>query len=270
MSTTTHPLDEFQGPIRSRVGGVFPGERAVFRGQDIHRDLFDIHWVELHFFGVTGQRFTPPQVRVFNAMLAYTSYPDARIWNNRVAALAGSARSTGNLAISAAQAVSEAAIFGRQIDYRALDFLARARAVKERGGDLAELVAADLASYRSIAGFGRPLTARDERMVPMLKLLEEEGLDDGPYLKIAREVEAILLAGRWRFTMNYAGLVAAICGDFGLTPEQHYLAAFPAFLAGMFPCYLEAREKPVGAIMPLDCAGVEYVGPAPRDWLEAE
>src|SRR5574337_1135164 len=94
--------------------------------------------------------------------MTFNSYPDTRIWNNRVAALAGSSRSTGNLALSAGQAISEAAIFGRQIDYRALEFLVRARATKERGDDLEAVVSADLQRYRSIAGFGRPMTARSE------------------------------------------------------------------------------------------------------------
>jgi len=266
MPDVKHPLDDFQGPLRSRVGGIFPGERAVFRGHDIHRDLDDIHWVEMLVFSATGKRYSPGQVKVFNAMMTFTSYPDTRIWNNRVTALTGSARSTGNLAVSAGQAVSEAAIFGRQIDYRALDFLARARAAKDAGQSLADFVAADLARHRSIAGYGRPLTAKDERMGPMLALLEKEGLNDGPYLRLAREVEEILLAGRWRYSMNYAGLVAAIFGDFGLSPEEYYMAAFPVFVAGMIPCYMEAREKPAGAIMPMDCGAVRYVGQGPRPW----
>lgn len=266
MSTASHPLDAFQGPIRSRVGGVRGGEYAIFRGYDIHRDLKDIHWVEMLFFSASGKRFTSAQVRVLNAMMTFTNYPDTRIWNNRVAALAGTARSTGNLATSAGQAISEAAIFGRQIDYRALEFLVRARAAKERGEDLAAMVWADLERHRSIAGFGRPITSKDERMTPLLKLLEREGLSDGPFVSLAREVEAVLLGGRRRLLMNYAGLVAAVCGDFGLTPEQYYLGAFPVFVAGMIPCYLEAREKPVGAIMPLDCGNVAYAGPSPRSW----
>lgn len=268
MSIPSHPLDAFQGPIRSRVGGVRGGEYAIFRGYDIHRDLKDIHWVEMLVFSVTGKRYTPAQVRVFNAMMTFTSYPDTRIWNNRVAALAGSARSTGGLAASAALAVSEAAIFGRQVDYRALDFLARAKAAKDMGEDLGKFVANDLNQHRSIAGFGRPITASDERMIPMVNLLEQEGLNDGPYLRIAREVEAILLSGRWRFSMNYAGLVAAICGDFGLSPDEYVLAAFPVFVAGMIPCYLEAREKPSGAIMALRCEDMSFSGCQARPWLE--
>jgi hypothetical protein len=264
--TATHPLDAYTGPLQSRVGGVVGGERAVFRGYDLHRDLREIHWVELLFFGASGRRFSPSEVRVCNAMMTFTSYPDARIWNNRVAALAGTARSTGNLGLSAAEAISEAAIFGRQVDYRALDFLFHARACHDGGGDLAAFVADHLARHRHVAGFGRPLTAEDERIGPMLALLTEEGFDDGPFLSVARRVGEILQAGRWRYRMNYAGLVAAVCGDFGLTPEQYSLVAFPAFICGMIPCYQEAREKPAGAIMPIPCDAINYNGAPPRRW----
>jgi hypothetical protein len=262
----THPLDAYTGPIRTRMGAAIGGERAVFRGYDLHRDLKDIHWVELLVFGVTGRRLSPSEIRICNALLTFTSYPEPRIWNNRVAALAGSVRTTGTLGVAAASAVSEAAIFGRQIDYRALDFLFRARACSEAGGDLEGFVADDLRCHRSIAGFGRPRINEDERVAPMLALLAEEGFDDGPFLRLARRIEEIHLTGRWRYRMNYAGLAAAVCGDLGLTPEQYSLVSFPAFLCGMFPCYLEAREKPAGAVMPVACGAMKYIGASPRHW----
>jgi hypothetical protein len=262
----SHPLDAFTGPLQTHVGGFVPGERAVFRGYDLHRDLRDIHWVELTLFGITGRRFSPAEVRICNAVLTFTSYPDTRLWNNRVAALAGTARSTGNLAVSAALSVSEGTLFGGQACYKALDFLFRARDCCDRGGDLARFVADHLARHRNVGGFGRPLTERDERIAPMLALLAEEGLDDGPFLRLARRVEGILQAGRWRYRMNYAALAAAIYGDLGLTPDQYYLAVFPAFLCGMLPCYLEAREKPAGAIMPTPCGAINYNGAPSRRW----
>ena len=112
-------LRENVGKVQSRVGGCFMGSHVVFRGKDLHAELGDASWLDLYLFGITGRRFSSAQLRLLEAMWVYTSYPDARIWNNRVAALAGSARSTGNLAISAALAASEAAIFGRGIDLRA-------------------------------------------------------------------------------------------------------------------------------------------------------
>ena len=44
------------GHIKSRMGRFFPGQRVVFRGADLHRDLKGIDWVELYLFGITGRR----------------------------------------------------------------------------------------------------------------------------------------------------------------------------------------------------------------------
>lgn len=261
-----HTLNAYSGPIQTRMGAAVGGERAVFRGYDLHRDLKDIHWVELSLLAVTGRRFSPAEVRICNALLTYTSYPDPRIWNNRVASLAGTSRSTGNLAVSAALAASEGSLFGGQACYQALDFLFGAQAWVDDGGDLATFTGNHLARHRAVAGFGRPRVNRDERIAPILALLAEEGFEDGRFMRLAKQVEEILQAGRWRYRMNYAALAAAVYGDLGLTPEQYYLVAYPAFICGMLPCYIDAREKPAGAIMPISCDAMKYVGTSGRQW----
>jgi len=40
----------------------------------------------------------------------------------------------------------------------------------------------------------------------------------------------------------------------------------PMFLAGMPPCYLEARENNEGALFPLSCDDIHYEGTDPRRW----
>ena len=260
------PLEQHAGRLRTRMGGAFVGQRAVFRGHDLHADLGDMDWLALYVFGITGQRYTPAQIRVLHAIWVYTSYPDARIWNNRVAALAGSARSSGTLAVAAALAVSEAEIYGRGIDIRAADFIQRARQVVASGASLDGCVREELQRHRAIAGYGRPIAAGDERIAPMLRLVEREGLADGPHLQAALAVEKHLQEGRWRLRMNYAALTAALTADMGFTPRQHYQYGFPAFLAGMQPCYIEASEQPAGTLLPLGCDDVAYEGPAARTW----
>lgn len=262
-------LEEQVGRLKTRMGAVFPGERAVFRGLDLHASLKNLDWLELYLFGITGRRFTPQQMRVLHALWIYTSYPDARIWNNRVAALAGTARSTGTLGIVAALAVSEAQIYGRGVDLRASEFLIRARTAVDAGADLAVLVRAELKQQRGIAGYGRPITSADERIAPLMALVREQGLDGGGHLRLAFEVEKILLAGRWRMHMNYAALTAALAADFGLSPYEYYFFGIPAFLAGMPPCYLEAAEKPEGLLFPLPCRMLSYEGAAHRRWRSA-
>jgi hypothetical protein len=164
-------LRENVGRVRSRVGGCFIGSHVVFRDRDLHADLGEASWMDLYLFGITGRRFTAPQLRLLEAIWTYTSYPDSRIWNNRVAALAGSTRSTASLGVSAALAVSEAAIYGRGIDIRASDFLIRTRAHVDAGGELGPWVRRELTERRSLAGYGRPISnRRDERLDPILGL----------------------------------------------------------------------------------------------------
>ena len=261
-------LEQHVGRLVTQMGAFFPGERAVFRGQNLHTTLKDLDWLELYLFGITGRRFTPPQMKVLHAIWSYTSYPDARLWNNRVAALAGTARSTGNLGIAAALAVSEAQIYGRGIDLRASEFFLRAKTHVDAGGNLTELVQAELKQQRGIAGYGRPITSGDERIAPMMSLVREQGLGSGDYLKLAFEIEKILLAGRWRLHMNYGALVAALAVDFGLSPREYYLFMIPAFLAGMPPCYLESVQKPACVLFPLPCRVMLYEGVARRCWQD--
>lgn len=261
-------LRQNAGVMRSRMGGFVPGSHATFRGCDLHADLKDMDWFALYVFGITGRRFSAAQLRLLNAIWSYTSYPDARLWNNRVAALAGSVRSTGNLGVAAALAVSEASIYGRGIDIRAIDFLLRLRRHVDDGGAMIDCARRELDERRSIAGFGRPLTSADERLAPMMVLVRELGFADGPYLRLAGALDETLLAGRWRLRMNYGGLVAALAADLGFSAQEYYLFMFPAFLAGMTPCYIEATERPEGGTFPLDCAQVRYEGVPQRRWAD--
>lgn len=262
-------LRENVGVWKSRMGAFFPGSHAIFRGHDLHAELKDMDWLELYMFGITGRHFSAAQLRLMHSIWTYTSYPDIRLWNNRVAALAGSARSTGTLGVAAALAVSEASLYGGGILTRAIDFLIRTQQQLDEGGSLAECIRVEMAANRIIAGYGRPLTNDDERNQHLLDLARRLGLDQGPYLRLALAIEEFLCAGRWRKKMNYGGLAAALAADLGLSPREFNLYWFPAFLAGMQPCFIEASERPEGALYPMACADIRYEGCAQRPWRGA-
>jgi hypothetical protein len=264
--TSVERLQAAIGHIKSRMGRFFPGERVVFRGTNLHRDLKGIDWVELFLFGITGRRFTRDQVRLLHMIWVHTSYPDARIWNNRVAALAGTARSSSTLAMSAALAVSEAHIYGGGAVFEAISFLINTKARIGAGEALADCVRTHLADYRRIAGYGRPIINGDERIVPTMALAAELGFDKGPHVSLAFEVETYLVASRHRMRMNYAAISAALGADLGLSPQEFSLFMFPVFLAGMPPCYIEASENPEGALFPVPCDGIRYEGVEKRSW----
>ena len=252
----------------TRMGAWFPGERVVFRGQDLHVDLKDMSWMELYLFSITGRRFTGARLKVLNAIWTYTSFPEPRLWNNRVAALAGTARATGALGVVAGMAISEASIYGLRPCIRAIDFLQHAKQHLDTGETLIEVIEEELRRYRSIAGYGRPITRTDERIPYMRTLLRETGMDLGAYVCLASDIETLLQEGRWRWQMNIAALCAAITADMGFTPREHYLFLIPCFVAGMLPCLIEASEKPEGTFFPLRCERLAYEGQPLRRWDE--
>lgn len=259
-------LLENEDRLVTRMGAWFPGERTVFRGKDLHHDFGTAEWMALYLFSVTGRQFNSAQLELMNTMWVFTSYPDPRLWNNRVAALAGTARSTGALALSAALAVSEATVYGRRPDIRTLDFLQRTKAALDRGEPLPALVEAELTRYRVLPGYGRPVVRGDERLDHLMRRAEALGLGRGPYVIIAFDIEQYLRASRRRMQMNYAVLTAAFCADFGFSAREFYLFAFGAFLAGMIPCWSEAAERPEGAFLPLSCQRIAFDGPGRRRW----
>lgn len=259
-----------EGPLRTRAGACFPGERTVFRGCDLHADLKDMDWVELYTFGITGRRFSTQQLKVLQALWTYTSYPDARLWNNRIAALAGSARSTGALGIGAAIAVSEASIYGWQPEMAAADFLVRARQNMDAGASLIAVLEQELQQHRRILGYGRPVAtlAVDERIPAILSRMEHEQIAQGSYLLLAFEIERALLQLGRRLPINYAAVTVAVALDMGLSPRECYLFHLPSFQAGMPPCYQEAAQRPEGATFALRCSQVNYHGPSRRQWQQ--
>lgn len=251
------------------LGAWFPGERVVFRGKDLFHELGDSSWMGLLLYGITGREFNEQQVRLFEGMWTIsTSYPDPRLWNNRVAALAGTARSTSVLGISAANAVSEASIYGRRPDIRCIDFLYRARQKLDAGKSLDSIVRSELKKHKAIFGYGRPIVRTDERIVPLMSLANQLGFADGYFVKLAFDVEKILQKGRWRMHLNIAAFAAGLAADQGLSSREYYQYLILCFSAGAIACNVDTHSKPEGQFFPLRCQRIQYHGAQARSWGE--
>lgn len=252
----------------TKMGAWFPEQgRVIFRGKDLHHDLKDLSWMAMLIYGITGRIPTEDQVRLFEGIWTMcTSYPDPRLWNNRVAALAGTARSTAALGISAATAVSEASIYGRRPDIRAVDFLYRTKRDLDSGAKLDDLVRTELEKYRVIPGFGRPVTRNDERLEILMALAKKLGFANGPYVELVFKVKQVLTQGRFRMQMNVAALGAALTADQGFSARETYHYTLLSFSIGLVACYLDANEKQEGTLFPLRCTRIKYSGISTRQW----
>lgn len=249
------------------IGAWFVGERVVFRGQDLFHELKDTRWMALLIYGITGRMPDEKLVKFFEGMwVLASSYPDPRIWNNRIAALAGTTRSTAYLAIGGATAISEALIYGGRAGIRMIDFLFRTKEKVDEGADLTELVHTEMKQYRGVFGYGRPIISRDERVAQIMSLAKRLGFADGPYIKLAFTIEEILLKERWETYLNIGGAMSALAADQGFSRREVYQIWALCFCVGMSPCYLDAYTKPEGSFFPLRCDRIQYAGKSRRVW----
>ncbi len=156
------------------LGGSIPGERVVVRGKDLFTGLEDFSWLKLLLLMITGREFEDNAVELLDKIWALTiSYPDPRVWNNRIGALAGTVRSTGSLGVSAGAAVSEAKIYGGQANITAIDFI-KERSIRIDSGEILEdIVTGELKTNRAVYGYGRPIIKGDERIGPIKKIMKK-------------------------------------------------------------------------------------------------
>ena len=147
-----------------------------------------------------------------------------------------------------------------------MDFFKRMHKKLDAGADLRQEVINELKIFRAIFGYGRPVAKGDERIKPIMKMARKHGYDKGYYLKLAFDVEKILLSGRWRLNLNAAGILAALCADQGLSVREFAYYMLPCFLAGIVPCYADALSKQEGTFLPLRCSRIEYRGKSIRSW----
>lgn len=238
---------------------------VTFRGHDLLNALEDLSWMDLLMYGITGRRFSPAQLELFQGLWKISaSYPEPRIWNNRVAAFGGSARSTPGLSLAAAIAVTDATIYGQRPMIGVFDFLQRARAARDSGEPLEDFVALELKTHRGVPGYGRPLRSVDERLAPAERLAHRLGMWGGVHTVLAFEVADILKSHR--MGMNVAAIAGGLCADQGLSSQEYYRLTLLAFTAGLIHCEFDAARHPQGALFPLRCDRLRYSGPPRRAW----
>ena len=57
-------LKAYEGPMRTKMGACFPGERTVFRGYDLHAEFKHAEWIDLYIFSITGRRLSQPELKL--------------------------------------------------------------------------------------------------------------------------------------------------------------------------------------------------------------
>ena len=247
--------------VRSSAGGwTFDGNASLY-GYDIHQELVPkLSWMQTIILSVTNRLYSANQARLVEAMFVVTGYPDPRLWCNRVVAFAGTARCPAAASLSAGIASAEARLFGRQADYKAAKTIQKAHHILNEKGEMAmhTYIEEMLKKNRVVYGFGRPLTKIEERNEPIDKMAQILGINDGPHLTTAKNIEKFLK--KWRIIMNYGGYITARLLDLDFKPIEIYRLLILIFYTGLVPCYTDAFESDSGTFLPIACEDILYEG----------
>lgn len=258
-------LQVAQNQLEGALGKAFLSERVVMRGKDLHNELGKQDWLSVMVYAITGREFSANQLRYMNFMWVATSYPDAGIWPNQATALAGTARTTPSLSLVTGLALSEARLYGRKPDRRAMDFFYRAAARVDQGESIEQVIEQEIEQRKVVFGYGRPLVRLDERVAHTLHVIETLGLDTGRHFQLALDTHRYLKRTRG-LSMNIAAISASTMADMGFSTEEYQLFLTLVFVAGMVPCYLDAKRRPEGSFFPISCDNLVYSGVAERSW----
>lgn len=268
---------------QTQLGAWFAGERVVMHGENVLELMNCKSWMEMFLFAITGRLPDEKTARLMDEVLALTGcIPDPRLWNNRVACLTGITRSTPALAVGAATAISDAAIYGFPPTHGAYLLIQELWQLHQAGANLEHLLKTRLALRKNknagqpakgknrkidcLPGYGRPVSMGDERVPPLIKVLEKYAVKNGTFVTFSFTIEKTLQDAGYKLKLNTGGLIAAIAMDQGLSPQEflHYIT--PSFFPGLLASYQDALNHPSGSFFPIRCEQIEYNGHLKRQW----
>lgn len=265
MLMTNSVLNKLHQQYPTQAGLAFLSECSIFRNKNLHTELDSLTWFEFNLFGITGKNFTKNEVEVLNYVWLSTSYADIRIWPNRIAALASTARTTPILSMVGGIASCDAELFVAKPLVSCLSMYRSIHSRLKNGELLNDIILEKINSKKTLFGFGRPITSVDERVPHLVKFIHNKKMDNGDYYKMAFKIEAILKREK-NIQMNIAALYAAICADMGFNEVEMNLFVSLLVYAGMPPCYLDTLKKPPGALLPLKINDVKFTGATAKKW----
>ncbi len=259
--------DKHRGTIRSKKGGWVVGKGVFNHGYSMMKDLVGkVSYMQVVILNATGRL---PQRHIADwceAIHICLSWPDPRIWCNQIGALGGTARTSVVAATTAGILAADAKSYGMKTLLGGVRFIQEAMFDHKNGVSVDEIVKKECAKHRGkphIMGYARPVAKGDERVVAMKRVQKEWGLPDGDHLQLAYQIEKVLLRD-FDESMNINGYMSAFLSDQGYTAEEVYRIFAVLVTSGVTACYIDTRDRPPEAFLPLRCDDIEYTGKPAR------
>ncbi len=259
--------DKHRGTIRSKKGGWVVGKGVFSHGYSMMDELVGkVSYMQVVILNATG-RLPPRQVANWcEAVHICMSWPDPRIWCNQIGALGGTVRASVVAATTAGNLAADAKLYGTKTVVKGMGFIQAALAYFKSGITVDEIVKNECVKHRgkpNIMGYARPIAKGDVRIAAMKRVQQELGLATGEHLQLAYQIEKTLVRD-FDENMNLNGYVSAFLSDQGYTAEEAYRILAVLVSSGVTACYIDTRDRPPEAFLPLRCDDIEYTGKPAR------
>ncbi|NIB39118.1 hypothetical protein HBA55_05950 [Pseudomaricurvus alkylphenolicus] len=256
--------DDYHGVIRSRKGGWLIGRGVNSHGLDLMNEVVGhCSYMQVVMLNATGRLPSPQLGQWMDAIHICLSWPDPRIWCNRIGALAGAARTSPVAATCAGVMAADSRSYGIRPLQEGVEFIQRAFAeIDTRGIDVTEFVEQEVRKHGGkpyLMGYARPIAKGDERIGAMQRVAHQLGFEDGPHLRLAYAIESCL-SNRFDETMNINGYMSGFLSDQGYSPEEVHRIFSALVFSGVTACYVDTVDRPEGAFAPLKVEDIEYSG----------
>ena len=259
--------DARRGVIHTSNGGWLAGKGVFCHGYDMLEDLVGkASYFQVLALNVLGYL---PERRLadwLEAVYICLSWPDPRIWCNHIGALGGSARTSIVAASVAGVLAADSSMYGSRPLLAGVNFIQRASAERQAGVSVEAVVASELRRHHGkvkIAGYARPLASGDERIAALETVTTGLGFEVGVHLQLAYDIEAILQRD-FSESMNVCGYASGFLSDQGFSAGEIYRMSALCVASGVTACYIDARDKPPEAFLPLRCEDIDYQGQPAR------
>lgn len=194
------------------------------------------------------------------------SWPDPRIWCNKIAAYAGTARITPVAAASIGSLAADSRMYGAGAIRKGTEFITQALHDYNNGVSIKTIIDTELQKNTRgskdkavIMGYARPLATGDERVVAMERVRVQLGFNVAPHLDLAFKIEEQLSVS-YNESMNMLGYCVAFMSDHDFTIDEIERIYSLWVNSGVHACYAEYRDRPAGTFLPLRCDDIEYLG----------
>lgn len=259
--------EKYHSRVVSSRGGWKIGEGVTNCGYDMMNDLVGkTTYMQVVILNATGRLPTREIADWVEAVHICLSWPDPRIWCNRIGALAGSSRTSSVTASTLGLLAAESTSYGIKPLISGVEFIQGAFQEVNDGmfvDDFIDVETKKLGGKPHLMGYARPIAKGDERIPAMERVTEKLGFTIGKHLALAYQIEEILNE-RFDESMNINGYVSAFLADQGFTATEVYRMFSALVVSGVTACYADTADRLVGSFAPLKTTDIVYKGAQER------